>query len=118
MNRAVIAQEGAPRDLYEAPVDRFVADFIGDANIVKAEIRAVSGDVAEVRVDGLALTLPHRPLSPGTADVADRPEPIRIVRQRTAAPCPADTLRNRPDLQRHPESTPDTPTAQTSPATT
>src|SRR5690606_40231172 len=35
MNRAVIAQEGTPEELYEAPADVFVADFIGDANVVE-----------------------------------------------------------------------------------
>jgi iron(III) transport system ATP-binding protein len=34
MNNAVIAQSGTPRDLYEEPADAFVADFIGEANIV------------------------------------------------------------------------------------
>src|SRR5687767_12599123 len=42
MNNAVVAQEGEPRELYEAPVNRFVADFIGDANIVEAEILKTS----------------------------------------------------------------------------
>ncbi len=38
MSNAAIAQEGSPRELYEEPADRFVADFIGDANIVEVEI--------------------------------------------------------------------------------
>ena len=37
MRNAEIAQEGAPRGLYEGPRDRFVADFIGDANVVDAD---------------------------------------------------------------------------------
>ena len=41
MNRAVIAQDGAPRDLYDAPADAFVADFIGEANILPCEIVSV-----------------------------------------------------------------------------
>ena len=38
MNNAVIAQEGNPKDLYNFPKNKFVANFIGDANVVKAEI--------------------------------------------------------------------------------
>ena len=38
MNNAVIAQEGRPKDLYNNPKTTFVANFIGDANIVKARI--------------------------------------------------------------------------------
>src|SRR5437667_445109 len=50
MANAVIAQHGRPRDLYEAPTSLFVADFIGDANIVDAEIRVWDGDRARVRL--------------------------------------------------------------------
>jgi iron(III) transport system ATP-binding protein len=35
MNKAAIAQEGAPRELYEQPRDVFVAGFMGDANRVR-----------------------------------------------------------------------------------
>ena len=38
MAQAAIAQSGPPRDLYENPANVFVADFIGDANIVDAEL--------------------------------------------------------------------------------
>jgi iron(III) transport system ATP-binding protein len=38
MNKAVIAQEGSPKDLYNFPKNKFVANFIGDANDVTAEI--------------------------------------------------------------------------------
>ena len=38
MNNAVIAQEGSPKDLYNYPQNKFVANFIGDANVVNAEI--------------------------------------------------------------------------------
>ena len=36
MNAGRIAQDGGPRDLYEKPSSRFIADFIGDANLVPA----------------------------------------------------------------------------------
>jgi len=40
MNKGRIAQQGTPADLYERPADAFVADFIGSANLVPAEIVA------------------------------------------------------------------------------
>ncbi|QIG49691.1 ABC transporter ATP-binding protein [Nordella sp. HKS 07] len=40
MNKGRIAQTGTPADLYERPADAFVADFIGSANLVPAEILA------------------------------------------------------------------------------
>ena len=39
----VIAQDGTPRDLYDAPANAFVADFIGEANILPCEIAAGRG---------------------------------------------------------------------------
>ena len=43
MNNAVIAQEGSPKDLYNNPKNKFVANFIGDANVVSAEIESKEG---------------------------------------------------------------------------
>jgi iron(III) transport system ATP-binding protein len=79
MNEAVIAQEGSPRDLYEVPADRFVADFIGDANLVAGEIMSVDNGLAVVNVGGAELRLPHRELSPGPVDLAMRPESILLA---------------------------------------
>jgi iron(III) transport system ATP-binding protein len=39
MDNAVIAQEGTPEDLYERPKSRFLADFIGEANLIEGEFR-------------------------------------------------------------------------------
>jgi iron(III) transport system ATP-binding protein len=53
MNDAVIAQIGTPRELYDAPADAFVADFIGEANLIPCQVVAVSGGRAEVRAGPL-----------------------------------------------------------------
>ncbi|MGB5068258.1 MAG: ABC transporter ATP-binding protein, partial [Albidovulum sp.] len=47
MRNAAIAQIGRPRELYDAPVDTFVADFIGEANLIDCEILSIDGDVAD-----------------------------------------------------------------------
>jgi len=39
MNEAIISQEGDPKDLYINPKNKFVANFIGDANIISASIK-------------------------------------------------------------------------------
>jgi len=49
MNHGVIEQMGAPADLYENPVTTFVANFLGQSNLVRAEVIGASG--AEVVVD-------------------------------------------------------------------
>jgi len=80
MNHAVIAQEGGPRDLYEAPADVFVAGFMGEANRVKGTLRRLDERTGRVTIGGLSCTLPHRGLADGVVDVAIRPEAILIDR--------------------------------------
>ncbi len=78
MRNAAIAQEGNPRQLYEAPADAFVADFIGDSNLVKGEIVSVEADMARVRIGGIEKSMASHGLGPGSADVAIRPESIHL----------------------------------------
>ncbi len=78
MNHARIAQEGSPRELYEEPADLFVADFIGDANLVDAEVLSLDDGMAEVRIGDIRLTLPGRGLPVGPARVAVRPQAISL----------------------------------------
>jgi iron(III) transport system ATP-binding protein len=78
MRNAAIAQTGTPRQLYDAPVDRFVADFIGEANIIPCEIEAVDGDTATIAVDGYRYSLWSRGMRPGPASLAVRPSRLMI----------------------------------------
>ena len=50
MHQARIAQIGTPRALYEAPANLFVADFLGDSNLLPARIVAVSGDQVQAEL--------------------------------------------------------------------
>ncbi len=76
MKNAMIAQVGSPRELYEQPASEFVADFIGEANILDAEIIAVHDGVATVQVGDIPLSLDARGLGTGTAKLAVRPNRI------------------------------------------
>jgi iron(III) transport system ATP-binding protein len=78
MSNARIAQQGSPRELYEAPANSFVADFIGDANLVEVTIDAVEDGQARVMVGPICLTLPARGLTPGPAQAAIRPHGILL----------------------------------------
>ncbi len=73
MRNAAIAQIGSPRALYDEPADHFVADFIGEANIIPCEISSVSGDQAKINIDEFTHVLPARGLQPGAASLAVRP---------------------------------------------
>ena len=78
MRNASIAQIGSPRDLYDAPADRFVADFIGEANIIPCEITAVSNEVASIKIGAFSHTLPARGLPIGPAALAVRPTRLKL----------------------------------------
>ena len=43
---------GGPKDIYDHPAERFVADFIGDTNFIAADLQSVSGDAAQVQLPG------------------------------------------------------------------
>ena len=78
MRNAAIAQMGTPRELYDAPNDRFVADFIGEANLLACNITSVQGDAAAIEIEGYHHELPSRGLSTGPATLAVRPSRILI----------------------------------------
>jgi iron(III) transport system ATP-binding protein len=78
MNRATIAQEGAPRELYEEPRDPFVAGFMGDANRARGILVRRDGAFGDVTLGPLALSLPHRGLPDGDVELSIRPESIAL----------------------------------------
>src|SRR5215468_9222290 len=49
MSHGKIQQLGVPLEIYEQPVNRFVADFIGDTNFVTATIDGQAGDYVRCR---------------------------------------------------------------------
>lgn len=69
-----ILQMGAPRDIYETPTHRFVADFIGDINLIEAE--ALPGNAIRL-TGGAQIVVPHQ--AQGKVTLAIRPERARIV---------------------------------------
>jgi len=80
MRNASIAQIGTPRELYDAPYDRFVADFIGEANLISCSIEDVKGDVAEIDLSGYRYKLPSRGMKEGPASIAIRPSRLRLAK--------------------------------------
>ena len=89
MNHGTIAQEGAPRDLYERPADVFVADFIGGANLLKCEITGREGDKAVVRIGPLTLRFPSD-LDRQEAMLVVRPSAARVGSQALPDSIPAE----------------------------
>ena len=56
MRHGNIVQEGPPTDLFDRPVNRFVADFMGVENLLQGSLEAVSGGRASVRVGEFSLS--------------------------------------------------------------
>jgi iron(III) transport system ATP-binding protein len=100
MSNARIAQEGAPRELYEEPANAFVADFIGDANLIDVAITGVTDGRADVALGPLTLSLPARGLSTGPARIAIRPESLLIGPDANASGLPG-TIRKCAYLGNH-----------------
>jgi spermidine/putrescine transport system ATP-binding protein len=81
-----IQQQGDPTELYERPVNRFVADFIGTSNFLSASIESadVHGNVVVRTANGLTLhgriTDPDaRPVAGDSVIVATRPERLEVA---------------------------------------
>ena len=77
MNAGRIEQLGPPRDVYERPATRFVADFIGASSVLEG--RAVDGETVEL-AGGLRLRVALRPApAPGrTVRLVVRPERVEL----------------------------------------
>lgn len=81
MRDGQILQIGTPKDIYDKPTHRFVADFIGDINILEAEVEGSEGDQTRVRLkDGTAMLARSTGAdTQGHCAVALRPESIRVA---------------------------------------
>ena len=82
MQAGSIAQVGSAEDLYHRPASRFVAQFIGRANLVPARIERVAREVVEVAALGARFALPNPDgrLATGQAvRLLLRPESIRLA---------------------------------------
>ena len=88
-----IQQQGGPTELYERPVNRFVADFIGTSNFIDATVETIEpgGRVSAKNATGLVLhghlTDPAARVAVGdTVIVATRPERLTVLPPDTPAP--------------------------------
>ncbi|MCF1709016.1 ABC transporter ATP-binding protein [Tabrizicola sp. J26] len=85
MSAGHIQQIGGPREIYTRPVNRFVADFIGETNFLSGEagegrVTLASGDVVQVEgAEGRK----------GKVTVVIRPEQVRLAEAGAAETIPA-----------------------------
>ncbi|MFA0776364.1 MAG: hypothetical protein PVTTEEND_000078, partial [Candidatus Fervidibacter sp.] len=83
MKDGMILQVGTPTELYRRPASRFVAEFLGDANIWDGRLVALHADGAEVETPfgRLRCPRPDFPVQVGDAVwVMVRPEAVQVTR--------------------------------------
>ncbi|MBN9064242.1 MAG: ABC transporter ATP-binding protein [Rhizobiales bacterium] len=87
MNKGRIEQIDTPQTIYDRPATRFVAGFIGNANIAPLEIESVAGREAKVRSGGLSFVISDVDgATPGKGHMALRYERIRLGAAAAQAP--------------------------------
>ncbi len=90
MNHGILAQVDTPADIYENPKSKFVADFIGDVNMIDGicgkEQSKAGEDFVEFLVEGqkapLTARCPEKLKKGDKASLAIRPEKISISKER------------------------------------
>ncbi|OQB47576.1 MAG: Spermidine/putrescine import ATP-binding protein PotA [Firmicutes bacterium ADurb.Bin153] len=89
MNEGRIAQVGSPKDIYDTPTDRFVAEFVGRANFLPAKLTGCSGDLATLDVMGRTINIDRAKVAGKPAssiELVVRPETVRLWRSSEADP--------------------------------
>ncbi|MBC8719502.1 MULTISPECIES: ABC transporter ATP-binding protein [Brucella/Ochrobactrum group] len=86
MDKGRIMQVATPAEVYEAPGSKFVADFIGNVNIIEGEVVKASNGEAEIATEKFGFNIQtetREQLSPGQKVwYAVRPEKTRITREK------------------------------------
>ena len=88
MNNGRIEQMGAPVDIYELPRTAFVANFLGQSNMVAGTVSGKSGDDLIVSAFGASFTVPsaRSARQDGAILVGVRPEKLAIASAGSSVP--------------------------------
>jgi ABC-type Fe3+/spermidine/putrescine transport system ATPase subunit len=91
MSEGRIRQLGTPQEIYRQPCDRFVASFIGDANVLRGRLDGIEGALAVIAVGAARVEVPYGPLAGAAVsapvDLFVRPE--HLAMSETTAACAA-----------------------------
>ncbi|KSV59113.1 ABC transporter ATP-binding protein [Acetivibrio ethanolgignens] len=55
MNKGVVAQQGTPQEIYYHPSNKFVADFIGEANFLEGKLATKDGRGGSILIEGTSV---------------------------------------------------------------
>ena len=86
MNEGRVEQMGSPADLYDNPQTAFVANFLGQSNLIKGSIVGSNGDYLSVSIFDTTIDLPRarNHAHDSSVLIGVRPEKIRIAPMGTA----------------------------------
>ena len=88
MDAGRLEQVATPRELYEAPASRWIAEFVGDINLFEGQVRqGESGRLAIATRDAgtVFVAAPRQPIAKTNVCVAIRPEKIKLSRRGPAS---------------------------------
>jgi putrescine transport system ATP-binding protein len=84
MNQGRLEQVARPRELYEAPNSRWIAEFVGDVNMFEGQVGpGEAGRLAIATRDAgtIIVTEPRQPITKAIVSVAIRPEKIKLSKR-------------------------------------
>ncbi len=84
MDAGRLDQVASPRELYEAPRSRWIAEFVGDINLFEGELQWHDGHrltIATRDAGPLVVAEPRQPVGKGKLSVAIRPEKVKLARR-------------------------------------
>jgi putrescine transport system ATP-binding protein len=88
MDAGRLEQVATPRELYEAPLSRWIAEFIGDVNLFDGEVQSRDFNrlVVATREGGtIVVAEPRRSVTKTIVSVAIRPEKVKLSRRGPAS---------------------------------
>jgi putrescine transport system ATP-binding protein len=84
MDAGRLDQVASPRELYEAPASRWIAEFIGDINLFEGEVGSRENNrirIATRDAGTVVVAEPRQPITKATVAVAIRPEKVKLSRR-------------------------------------
>ena len=86
MNDGLIEQIGSAEEIYDRPQTRFVADFIGQINLLNADVVGREGDFCVIEIDGERVRVQQAPADAlGKVTAGLRPQHLKIMPPGSAA---------------------------------
>lgn len=94
MNGGIIEQMGAPAELYENPRTTFVANFLGQSNLIEGRVTSKTADLVSVDMHGINVSIPatRSHVSGDRGWVGIRPEKVLIGDEGEALDAPGNTI--------------------------